>query len=161
MQQTINNWQFIVEREKTSLALYSILVVTYTTFGCTLPSATLSEMVEYPGNFSQLAWALAAVLALLLSAALTVPLRKTKRLLIRWLKTDVGMFTGVVAIVFLAALILLRIHLFGSPIVLLLAGALARLDMQTAGLSERQAFWILTVASLAGLVLGWIVNHLM
>ena len=117
-------------------------------------------MVDYPGNFSQLAWALAAVLALLLSAALTVPLRKTKRWLIRWLKTDVGMFTGVVTSSFFAALILSRIRLFGSPIVLLLAGSLARLDIQTAGFSERQAFWILTVASLAGLVLGWIVNHL-
>ncbi|MBO1347788.1 MAG: hypothetical protein EBE86_010515 [Hormoscilla sp. GUM202] len=138
----------------------AILLVTYTTFGCTLPSVKLSEMVEYPGNFSQLAWALAAVLALLLSAALTVPLRKTKRWLIRWLKTDVGMFTGVVTSVFFSALILSRIHLFGSPIVLLLAGSLARLDIQTAGFSERQAFWILTVASLAGLVQGWIVNHL-
>lgn len=77
------------------------------------------------------------------------------------MKTDVGMFSCVIAIAFFSALMLSRIHLFGSPIVLLLAGALARLDIQTAGFSERQAFWILTVASLAGLVLGWIVNHLM
>ena len=118
-------------------------------------------MIESPGNFSQLAWGLAVALALLLSAALTVRLRKIKRLLYRWLKTDVGMFTCAIAIAFFAALILSRIHLFGSPMVLLLAGALARLDIQTAGFSERQAFLILTMASLAGLLLGWIVNHLM
>lgn len=121
----------------------AILLLTYTTFGCTLPPDRLSV------------WLLAAIFGGFLSAVLTAPLRQAKSWVVGWLKTDVGMFVSVIAIAFLAALVLSRIHIFASPMILLFAGALARLDTETSGFTEWQAFWILTVASLFGLGIGW------
>ena len=124
----------------------AILLLTYTTFGCTLPPSHLSL------------WLLAAIFAGVLSAGLTAPLRKTKGRIVSWLKTDLGMFVSVIVIAFVTALMLSRIQMFANPMILLFAGALARLDVQTAGFDEWQAFWILTVASAVGLGLGWILQ---
>uniref|UniRef100_A0ACD5GPQ5 Uncharacterized protein n=1 Tax=Desertifilum tharense IPPAS B-1220 TaxID=1781255 RepID=A0ACD5GPQ5_9CYAN len=55
-----------------------------------------------------------------------------------------------VGFAFAAVLAISQIYIFATGLILLSAGSLARLDIQTAGYTERQAFWILTATSLIG-----------
>lgn len=76
-----------------------------------------------------------------------------------WLKSDIGYFSVVLIGAFSIALILLWFHVFEYIILVLAAEILARLDLQTAGLNRWQSLAVLTIVSLLGLAMGWIVDQ--
>ncbi|NES94623.1 MAG: hypothetical protein F6K32_05220 [Desertifilum sp. SIO1I2] len=137
----------------------SILVLTYTTYGFTLPLSPLPEVEGFQWHRAYTMWAIAAALAVFFAALLTAPLRSAKTLLAAWSKTDLGILIAAVGFAFTAVLAISQIYIFATGLILLSAGSLARLDIQTAGYTERQAFWILTVTSLIGLIVGWLMHY--
>ncbi|HLO52191.1 MAG TPA: hypothetical protein VK211_27575 [Kamptonema sp.] len=122
----------------------AILFVTYSTFGWNLSSADIRVIN----------WILAVVTVFALAAALTAPLANAKTLIFRWFRTDVGAFISIITAAFFAVVVVAWLHLFATGLVLLSAGALARLDIQTLGFKKWQAFWILSIVSIAGLGFG-------
>lgn len=136
-----------------------ILTLTYTTYGFTLPLPRLPRFQAFQWHDSYTVWVIAIFLAVFFSGILTAPLRNTKAIVAAWSKTDLGIFITVFSLTFSAVLIVSRIYIFATGLVLLCAGSLARLDIQTAGYSERQAFGILTITSLLGLGLGCLMRY--
>ncbi len=72
----------------------------------------------------------------------------------RWLKTDTGAFMSIILSALLAVIVVTWLHLFATGLVLISAGALARLDIQMSGLKKWGAFGVLAAVSLTGLGLG-------
>lgn len=128
-----------------------LLVFTYAVFGW-LISAT---------DFSWIVWGVAAVYTLLIAFVLTAPLRLMKSFYTSWLQSDVRAFMSVIFAAFVAVIILCAFRIFIRIVVLIAAGALVRLDLQTAGYREWQAFGILAVFSLAGFSLGIVVHQML
>lgn len=122
----------------------AILFVTYSSFGWTLSKSTLPLV----------SWIFPIGAVFLLSAILTAPLKNSKRLIFSWFKTDIGAFLSIVTTAFFAVVVFVWLHIFATALILLSAGALARLDIQTLGFKKWQAFGILSLVSLAGLACG-------
>jgi hypothetical protein len=99
-------------------------------------------------------WFLTIAVSLILSIALSFPLRNTKTLIMRWLSTDVGAFLSIIVGSFLAVIVVTWLHLFTTCLVLTSAGALARLDIQISGFKRWRSFLMLATISLTGLGLG-------
>jgi hypothetical protein len=55
--------------------------------------------------------------------------------------------------------VLYMAHVFIHILLSVAASMLARLDLQTAGYKPWQAFWILSIFSLGGLMMGWALNR--
>ncbi|MDQ2096867.1 MAG: hypothetical protein QQW96_04385 [Tychonema bourrellyi B0820] len=72
----------------------------------------------------------------------------------RWLSTDMGAFLSIIVCSFIAVIVVTWLHLFTTCLVLVSAGALARLDIQVSGFKKWQSFGILATISLTGLGLG-------
>lgn len=103
--------------------------------------------------------ALGAVLWVLMSAtAFISPLQSFNRFVTRWFRSDTVAFGTIFIIASMAAIILFWLHVFLQILTILAADVLARIDIQVAGLSGMQAFWILVSVSLTGLSLGWLAN---
>lgn len=92
------------------------------------------------------------------SLAFISPLTSFSSFITRWFKSDTVAFLTIVTIAGMAAVILYWLHVFLQILTILAADALARIDIQTAGLTGNQAFWILTLVSLTGLIIGWLLN---
>jgi hypothetical protein len=122
----------------------AILFVTYSSFGWTLSKA----------NLSVISWIFPIATVFLLAAALTAPLKNSKRVIFSWFKTDIGAFLSIITTAFFAVVVFVWLHIFATGLILLSAGALARLDIQTLGFKKWQAFGILILVSLAGLACG-------
>ncbi len=129
----------------------SLLVFTYAVFGW-LISAT---------DFSWLVWAMGAVYSLLIALALTAPFSLMKSFYSSWLRSDVRAFMSVIVGALLAVIIFCAFPIFIRILLLIAASALVRLDLQTAGYGEWQAFGIISVVSLIGLSLGSMANQLL
>jgi hypothetical protein len=127
----------------------AFLVVAYCTFGWFL----------YVPNDSGLNLLFAAAFALMVAGLLTAPERSLRAKLFIWSVSSVDRFILVLCGAALAAVILYMAHVFIHILVTIAACMLARLDMQTAGLQQWQAFGVLSIVSLIGLELGWILNH--
>ena len=128
----------------------ALLLVTYSTLGWLL-SAFHDPLVV---------WVTIVVGVLLLAAALSSPWSKIRDDFARLFKSDTRAFFVAVAGAFLTVAIISWLHIFAHALVVISANTLVRLDAQTAGLSERQVFWILAIVSLAGLGLGRIAQYL-
>jgi len=126
----------------------AILFVTNCTFGWNLSSA----------DVPLIAWIFAILAILVLAAGLTAPLTNAKTLIFRWFRTDVGAFIAIITAAFFAVVVVAWLHFFATGLVLLSAGTLARIDLQTSSFKKWQAFWILIVVSLLGLWFGGVVN---
>ena len=137
----------------------SILGISYISFAASLPTLTLTGSIELDREAIAL-WVLAILLALSFAGLLTAPLRQLKKSIVKGFQSDLGLFLAVVTLGFFSVLVLSRIHLFYQGFILLCAGALARVDLQTLGFSEWQAFLVLASTSGAGLVLGWVMAYL-
>lgn len=137
----------------------AILLISYTSFAAALPPLNWSEQ---PPSFSAEVrlWILEALLALSFTALLTAPLRRLKEGIVKGFESDLGLLLGVVTLCFFSVLILSRIHVFYRGFVLLCSGALARLDLQTLGFTEWQAFFILAITSVLGLFVGGVMAYL-
>ena len=128
----------------------AILFVTNCTFGWNLSSA----------DVPLIAWIFAILAILVLAAGLTAPLTNAKTLIFRWFRTDVGAFIAIITAAFFAVVVVAWLHFFATGLVLLSAGTLARIDLQTSSFKKWQAFWILIVVSLLGLWFGGVVIFL-
>lgn len=128
-----------------------ILFFTNSVFGWLLSASDFSE-------FSWVVWLLGAVYIVLIALALAAPLTLIQNFFGSWLQSDTRAFFSVIIGAFLAVIILCWLEIFVRILVLLSAGALARLDLQTAGYGEWQSFGILAGFSLIGFGLG-IVSH--
>lgn len=99
----------------------------------------------------------------LLSLLFMSPLTSFSRFITRWFKSDTVAFLSICMMASLAAVVLFWLHVFIQILLIVAAETLARLDIQTLGLDEWQAFWLLSTASLIGLAVGWIgywaLNH--
>lgn len=137
---------FVSKLPRTSLTL---LLFTYSIFGWLFP-ATLSKPI----------WMLETTLVLLLPFLLTAPLTLVTICFDRWLSSDTRYFVTGIILAFVGVFVITWIHIFANFLVLLSAGTLARLDIQTAGFTKRQAFLILLAVSLVGLAIGLIIRQL-
>jgi hypothetical protein len=137
----------------------AILLIAYTSFAAALPPL---NWLDEPPSFSAEVrlWILATLLALSFTALLTAPLRQLKQGVVKGFQSDLGLLLGVVTLGFFSVLILSRIHVFYRGFVLLCAGALARLDLQTLGFNEWHAFFILAITSAFGLIVGGVMAYL-
>ncbi|HEY9597742.1 MAG TPA: hypothetical protein V6D33_08740 [Cyanophyceae cyanobacterium] len=132
-----------------------ILFFTNSIFGWLLSSSDFSAE-----PFSWLIWLLGAVYIVLIALALAAPLTLIQNFFGSWLQSDTRAFFSVIIAAFLSVIILCWIQIFIRILVLLSAGALARLDLQTARYGEWQSFGLLAFFSLTGFGLG-VVAHLL
>ncbi|MEG4623423.1 hypothetical protein Q5691_03840 [Microcoleus sp. w1-18aA5] len=131
--------------KKNSWVSLTLLFVTYFTFGW-----KLSEFDVPP----HLTWFLAIASILVLAVALSFPLRDIKALIFRWFSSDIGAFLSIIVGAFVAVVVFAWMHLFATCLLLISAGALARLDIQMSGWKNWRAFAVLATISLTGVGLG-------
>lgn len=127
-----------------------LLVFTYGLFGGLISATDRSIWL----------WIMGASYILLIALALTAPFTLMKTFYTSWLKSDARAFLSVIVGAFVAVLIVTWIEVFVRILVLLSAGALVRLDLQTAGYNEWQCFSILVIISLTGFGLGILMQYL-
>lgn len=128
-----------------------LLVFTYGIFGWLISASDMSWLL----------WLMGAVYILLIALALTAPYRLIKACYTNVLKSDTRAFMSVILGAFVAVIIINWIEVFIRILVLISAGALVRLDLQTAGYSNGQAFGIIVSVSLSGFGLGVLANQLL
>lgn len=126
-----------------------LLLAAYTTFSWFLYHATVTWFV----------WLLAGLFALGQALLLTAFSDGFKALINAWLRSDAGYFTTVMIAALFVAIAFVWVDIFGYILVLLAAEALARLDLQNAGLNRTQSLVILTMTSLSGFGIGWFVSQ--
>lgn len=131
--------------KKNSWVSLTLLFVTYFTLGW-----KLSEFDVPP----HLTWFLALGSILVLTVALSFPLRDIKALILRWFSSDLGAFISIIVGAFVAVVVFAWLHLFATCLVLISAVALARLDIQISGWKNWRAFAVLASISLSGVALG-------
>lgn len=127
----------------------SLLFAAYSTFGWFLIHATVTWFV----------WVAVLSFTLFQALFLTTWFNGFKRFVSRWLRSDVGYFTLIIicSLSFTAAMVWFKT--FGYFLVLVSAELLARLELQNSGCNRVQALFLLTLVSLAGLSVGWIVTE--
>ncbi len=99
-------------------------------------------------------WALAACGIVLLALAFTAPTSLVRLALASLLKSDARAFFTIVVLALAVVVALAWLPHSTRLLVLLAAGALARLELQAADYGEWPAFTVLTFASLSGFGLG-------
>lgn len=139
--------------KKLPWASLALVIFTYGVFGWLYAPRISREYLQWE---TDVVWKTALVL--LISLALTVGVMILRNYIDTLLKSDLSAFITIVVISFVAVIILRWIEISIRILVLVAAGALARLDLQTAGFSQLQAFLMLTFASLAGFGLGLVLN---
>jgi hypothetical protein len=127
------------------LISFLLLFAAYTTFSWFLTHSTANWF----------AWSFISTFALLQALLLTTWFIRVRLFFGRWLASDVGYFTLIIvgALSVTAALVWFKV--FGYVLVLVSAEILARLELQRAGCNRLQAFLLLTLVSLLGVVAGW------
>lgn len=138
---SLNSMLLVKKLPWTSLLL---LLCTYGVFGWLI---TVSDS-------SGLLWLLGAAYTLLIASAMTAPWALIKGFYGSFLRSDSRAFVSVIVGAFVAVIFIHWIEIFVRILVLICASALARLDLQTAGYSKWQAFWILMVVSIIGFAVG-------
>ncbi|MBW4578717.1 MAG: hypothetical protein KME42_03975 [Tildeniella nuda ZEHNDER 1965/U140] len=108
------------------------------------------------GNLFNAALALSWIV--IASIAFMSPLTSFNRFINRWFKSDTVAFLALCIIAGMVAFILLWLQLALHISTILASEALARIDIQTLGFSQLQAFWILVLLSSTGLAIGWVVR---
>lgn len=125
------------------LALTALWLL-YLALGWSLAAATSDWQV----------WSLAACGIVLLALAFAAPSSLLRAALSSMLQSDARAFVAVVVGAFAVVVALAWLRHFARLVVLLAAGALARLELQTADYGDWSAFAILAIASLSGFGLG-------
>ncbi len=139
------------QRSRSKLPWLSLLMLltTYAIFGWLIFNyTTLQKAIP-----------LTITITLFITSALTSPLKNSRRLITRWFKTDIGTFIMITLAAFLGVVLLTWFHVFTSTLMLLCAEALARLDLQTCGITESKAFFLLISFAGTGLAIGWLASH--
>ena len=131
-----------------------LLLVAYISFGWFISSPEFPE-VQVRGFWISVPMVLAFVWVWILCFAFLNPISSFSRFITRWFKSDTVAFLSIFMFAGTAALVLYWMHIFLYILTIIAAEALARVDFQTAGFSNWQAFFGLLVVSLIGLVIGW------
>lgn len=137
-----------------------LLVFTYGVFGWLISIDTQSNGLNSLSYVSERLWLDGAII-LLLALSLTAPFQLIQTFYKSWLKSDTTAFVSVIVGAFFAVVILHWFETFIRILVLLSAGALVRIDLQTAGYNKWQSFGILMFISLMGFSFGIILNHVL
>lgn len=145
-----HNVKLTVKKSLPWLSL-GLLLAAYSTFSWYVYHLTITWVV----------WVGVIAFALLQALLLTTFGQGFKSLISRWLSSDTGYFTTVLALAFLATTVLVWIHIFGYLITVIAAEILARLDLQNRGFGREQSLTILTLVSLVGLLVGWVTSYLL
>ena len=85
----------------------------------------------------------------------TTPIEQLQRPLVKWFKTDFGTFVSVLFGSFLFVLIATYFNTFAKILLILSATTLSRMELQTLGIKNWPAFFILLIPCLLGLGLGF------
>lgn len=123
----------------------SLLLTAYTSFGWFLCNPQFPLLAI----FCAIAW------VGIISAAFMHPIIGLNRFITRWFHSDTIAFLTLFALAGLVTTILFFLRIFLYIFTILATEALARIDMQTQGYKEFQAFWVLAIVSFLGLGLGW------
>lgn len=144
---------------KLPLASLLLLLFTYGIFGWVVGVDARRNDLTTLSDLSGLLWVDGAII-LLVALSLTAPFKVIQNFYTSWMKSDTKAFFAVIIGAFLAVIILRWIEVFLRILVLLLAGALVRLDLQTAGYGKWQSFGILLFVSLIGFSMGLVLYQL-
>ena len=128
----------------------ALVLLTYSVFGWILSQE----------NLPTYAWLLIVVSVLFLVAILTTPWSKATQFMSFLFNTKLKSFGFAVLGAFLFFLILAHFRIFLDLVLVTSATILLRLDFQTAGFGEIQAFCFTSVFSIVGLVLGFLLHQL-
>jgi hypothetical protein len=135
--------------KKLPWASLALLLLTYITFGWLL----------YAWNLSWRVWLLTAFFVVVISLALTFPIRSIQIFFAGALKTDTRALIFILALSFFAVALLTWFQTFVRVLVLLSSGLLARLDLHNADFKVIPTFVIMAITSLVGLGLGLLIHH--
>lgn len=126
----------------------ALMFIAYTSFSWFVSHTTLPWI----------AWGLAIAFTLLQSLLLTTLFARTRLFARRWLQSDFGYFTLILAGAISVTFALVWFRVFGYCLVVLSAEILARLDLQNLGFNRVQSLVVLTIVSFTGLIVGWLVS---
>jgi hypothetical protein len=130
-----------------------ILFSAYATFSWFLTHWVISQVSTAWAVWT--VWAIVLFCTLLQALLLTTLFDRVKLFFRKWLRSDVGYFSLIMLGSLSVTAALVWFKMFGYILVLLSSEILARLDLQNAKLNRWQSLAILTVVSVAGLVIGW------
>jgi Na+/phosphate symporter len=137
-----------------------LFLFTYGVFGWLISTETRIDGLAEISALSGSLWLIGSVI-LLGALTLTAPFKIIQVFYTSWLKSDTRAFLSVIIGAFIAVIIVSSIEISIRILVLLSAGALVRIDLQTSGYSKWQAFTILVVVSIIGFSLGVIAHQLL
>jgi hypothetical protein len=131
-----------------------LLLVAYISFGWFLsdprfPAFRVHGMTIHIPLILAIAW------IWFICSAFISPLANLSRFIARWFKSDTVAFLSIFMMAAIATIILFWLHIFLYILTIIATEALARVDVQSAGFGNWQAFIILLMVSLAGLWIGW------
>lgn len=138
---------------KLPLPSLSLLLFSYGVFGWLVATDAQRNNLHTLSEISGLLWIDGAII-FLLALSLAAPFKLIQNFYTSWMKSDTKAFFAVIFGAFLAVVIIHWIDVFTHIFVLLSAGALARLDLQTSAYSKWQSFGILVFVSVIGFGLG-------
>ena len=148
------NKTYPASRKKFPILSLLLLLVTYISFGWFLSAPELPE-VKFQNFMISVPMVFAIVWIWAICIAFINPISNFSRFVSRWFKSDTVAFLSIFMFAGMAAFILFWMHIFVYIFTIIAAEALARVDFQTAGYSNWQAFVGLLVVSLVGLFVGW------
>lgn len=128
----------------------SLVLLTYSVFGWILSQEKLPDY----------AWLLIVISLIILVAGITTPWSKTVKYVRVLFNTKLKSFGFAVLGAFLFFLIFAEFRIFLDIMLIISATVLVRLDFQTAGIKETQAFFLTSLFSVTGLMLGFLLNLL-
>jgi hypothetical protein len=130
-------------KKATWLSLF-LLILTYITFGWTLFEA---KMTLY-------AWGGIIGSIIVLCLLFTTPINQLQKPIVKWFKTDFGTFISILLGSCLIVVIATYLNTFAKILLILSATTLVRMELQTLGIKNWSAFFMLLITSLLGLGLG-------
>jgi hypothetical protein len=137
-----------------------LLLVAYISFGWFLSDPRFPE-VHFGGIVISIPMVLAIAWIWIICSAFISPLTSFSHFVIRWFNSDTVAFLSIFMFAATATFILFWMHIFLYILCIIATEALARVDIQSAGFANRQAFLALLVISLAGLTIGWAAREYM
>lgn len=129
-----------------------LLLLTYTTLGWVI-SKTYAPAPWF-------IWLLVVIPILVLLAGLTISWRTLTDYSFVLFKSNLKSFSITVLAAFLFFLMIAHFRVFLDTLVIIAAAVLGKIDFQTAGFTEGQAFCFLSIFSFTGLALGALIHKL-
>lgn len=129
-------------------ASLALLASTYIMFGLFIAESSIDGT----------GWFLAIFGAVCVTIVITFPQFNIERQVTQWLRSATGTFIMLAISAALISVFLLWIHVFLKIIAILAANALVKLELRRNFFGHVQSFFLILIASLVGLSLGWLVH---